>query len=351
MNHHEITDFLKSGALMSCGKGSIAIAWGRRKWASSPELLPSPQFYFPDFFLHSQEPWFSCEHNRIISIREFLERLSTQTHPLPPIQWQIPYKELFQATFQELKVKFQQNELRKAVPFIFARGEGSMQNERLHTCLKSLVTYALRSPVFLYGFWDETEGMLGATPELLFEQETKGENRVKTVACAGTKSAATSSAELLNDPKERAEHALVVEGIRESLSQLGEVSVGERRVAVLPTLKHLLTPIELKGRFVFSQLVRALHPTPALGAFPKEAGERWLRSYEQQITRKRFGAPVGCMTVEGSLYCYVGIRNIQWEKHNLFLGAGCGVVPESQCEKEWQEIELKLRAIREMLSL
>ena len=98
-------------------------------------------------------------------------------------------------------------------------------------------------------------------------------------------------------------------------------------------------PIEviLEQPIDFKAATTALHPTPALGAFPKEAGFTWLENYNQQMPRGRYGAPVGCL-LNNQATCIVAIRNVQWKGSQAKIGAGCGIVKESVLENEWNEI-------------
>jgi menaquinone-specific isochorismate synthase len=207
-------------------------------------------------------------------------------------------------------------------------------------CLKKVQ----ERPLALYGFWNEQEGMLGATPELLFRQNEKG---VETCAVAGT---VTALQEWKNDSKLKEEHEIVVQAIVQALSPYGAVSVGEVGLTPFAHLAHLKTPILLSVTCPFETLVAALHPTPALGASPKEAGAIWLQQVQQLIDRRRYGAPVGLK--KGSTgHCFVAIRNVQWTMQESQLMAGCGFVQGSDVELEWQELKMKLAAMKEILSL
>jgi menaquinone-specific isochorismate synthase len=118
----------------------------------------------------------------------------------------------------------------------------------------------------------------------------------------------------------------------------------------LKTLTHLRTPIqlELTQTADTAALVKALHPTPALGAFPKEEGVEWLKAFDSRTPRKHYGAPLGCC-YGNSISIVVAIRNVQWTPNGLAIGAGCGVIAESKQEREWNEIQLKTEAIFETL--
>ena len=66
----------------------------------------------------------------------------------------------------------------------------------------------------------------------------------------------------------------------------------------------------------------------------------------------RYGAPVGYIEEGGKdSRCLVAIRNMQWKDNWIGLGAGCGIVPESRLDLEWEELQLKIQSIKEILGL
>ena len=86
-----------------------------------------------------------------------------------------------------------------------------------------------------------------------------------------------------------------------------------------------MPPIELTlyERFHFDELVRRLHPTPALGAFPFNEGKKWLEAFEMHTPRQFYGAPVGFHHPGlGLSPCFVAIRNVQWNSSGMRIGAG-----------------------------
>lgn len=345
-------EFISCGALFTYKSGQLLIGWGNREWLTEPDHS-QPCFYFPDYFLKDAKPWFVHEHCQLINTNEFLHILNEVDVPITsPPDWQNPDKETFDRSFFDIQNMISKDQLKKAVPFIYELAEKRMDETQLVKSLKSILNYALSNPVHLYGFWEAGGGILGATPEVLFQCNADG--FLNTMACAGTKNSKDHGATLLSDPKELYEHELVVEGIKESLSPYGKVCVGNIQLLKLSHLTHLVTPlnVQLEAPPVFQDIVKALHPTPAVGAFPKEAGRKWLEEYEVRINRFRFGAPAGYLLPENlESKCYVSIRNVQWQDNTLRISAGCGVVADSRCEREWAEIDLKLKAIKEMLAL
>lgn len=338
--------FLECGSIFYLENNHYIIGWGKRVWTESEGS--GPFFYFPDFFLSNSTPWFQHPYTLIVSGTELLSELSKQKQLKN--EWNQPSFAQFEETFKEIKKIFDLGMLKKAVPYVFTEADLSFNTVQVQASLQKSLLYASENPVHIYGFWDENEGIFGASPEILFNY-TKQEGVLETVALAGTKSH-TDPNHLMNDEKELLEHRLVIEGIYQSLSHLGTVIREQTQILNLPNLSHLKTPIRLKTAHPmdFRSMVKALHPTPALGAFPKQEGWKWLYAYEQKLPRQRYGAPIGYVD-ETFAKCIVGIRNVQWEKKRARIGAGCGVVPESSLTKEWQEIHLKILSIKEMLSL
>lgn len=349
--------FIESGTLMSLKDDRILVGWGKRKWSATTENHSSaPFFYFPDFFLRNSTPWFQQENWCEIELNELLRELEKMSIPQPShYEWKNPHREYFQDAFFKLKKAFSLKELAKAVPYVFETCEQPYPVEQKIRSLIRMLKYKSANPAFLYGYWDASEGILGATPELLFRfTQQQGACHLETMACAATCSCNQKKIALMNDPKELHEHHVVVQGMLESLTPFGTVTVGQLKPLELPGLIHLITPItvSMKTKPDFSSIVHALHPTPALGVFPRDKGIIWLEEYQKNLDRKRYGAPVGFLhkEIEESC-CYVAIRNVQWSGNQISIGAGCGVVAESLLEKEWAEINLKLKAIKDLLAL
>lgn len=352
-----IEQWLTNGAVMSFTPGQLLLGWGKRQSTLPTQAQPKISFYFPDFFLKDPSPWFQYEYTQTIKIDSLLQILTLKKNGLshcyysPTYTWKNDYNPLFCRTFKELKQQMAAGELDKAVPFVFETSPATVTISQLIFSLCNMLKYMQEYPVYLYGFWNQVEGMLGLTPEILFRYSA--EQRLETMACAGTSRKDADCHQFLSDPKQINEHQWVVKGIAEALTPFGKLRIGERQLLSLPNINHLVTPIsvDLDSPPDFESIVKALHPTPALGAFPRAPGMRWLESYQQHIDRRRFGAPVAFLKDDGTAGCYVAIRNVQWDQRGMLVGAGCGIVPASQCDNEWAEINLKLKATKEMLGV
>jgi menaquinone-specific isochorismate synthase len=367
-------EFLVSGALISPKPGRIWLAWGDWKWEQS-QPLSKPAFFCPDFFLTHPAPWAVPSEWMEVSISELFEALENAAEkagiasilPAEKLHWQSPSREGFERVFCDLQKQFENGTLRKAVPVVFERAQVFSNQLDLLNVLFRLTGNLLKSqsPLKLYGFWNAEKGILGATPEDLFEITPEGV--IRTMALAGTRRKSFSEKTepekleqerqaLLTDPKERREHQWVIDDIREALGELGQVQIGQTEVLELPSLLHLKTRIEIGSAGIsFEECMKKLHPTAALGAFPRRAGWEWLRSQDHSRDpgdkRDRFGAPFGVVVPGEGALCLVAIRNIQWERGWIRLGSGCGVIQESVAEREWEELALKRDSVKRLMNL
>lgn len=191
---------------------------------------------------------------------------------------------------------------------------------------------------------------LGATPEVLGRAVA---GRFVSSAIAGTarKDRDPDGVGLLADAKIREEHGLVAEAMREALEPLLDQfeSAPAPRALMSERLVHLETPMsgELGARS-FLEVVRALHPTPALGGAPRDAALAWLREHEA-LDRGLFGGPLGWEAPNGDGVVAVGIRAALLRGTTATLFAGAGVVAESTPEEEWRETVAKLELARSTL--
>lgn len=190
---------------------------------------------------------------------------------------------------------------------------------------------------------------LGATPERLVEVERQ---EVRATCLAGSAARGKTPAEdarlgamLLADVKNRAEHAVVVEMLREALApSCSALEVpAEPALMKLRDIQHLHTPVtgRLKPGHHLLTLVQALHPTPAVGGYPREAALAWIREVEQ-MDRGWYAAPVGWLDSEGNGEFAVAIRSALIREDEAVLFAGCGIMGDSDPQEEWEETRLKM---------
>lgn len=348
---NSISEFIQSGALLSLSNGNMVIGWGVAEFSSFPDPFKL-NFYVSDFFLKEKKPWVCYPYWKEVTSAELLALLTP--YNLPTINWSFCDKDLFEKNFFALQKDFEEGKLEKAVPYIFFKSSEKMNCLRLQQSLIQGIYSFLKKAGYLYGWWKKEEGFLGITPEFLFKHSSNSPLYLQTMALAGSCPSWACLKDFEKNSKEDQEHSIVVKGICQALQELGKITIDPREVLKLPNICHLLTPIHihLNELFEFEKIVKQMHPTPALGAFPQLKGQQWLVDYDLQLKRKFFGAPFGVYDPLKKLsFCLVSIRQVQWNLEGMRIGAGCGVIKESHLEKEWQEIKLKLKTIQQNLAL
>ena len=342
-----IDQFTHCGTLFAKDHNHFFIGYGKRRWSQTPSTL-SPSWYFPDFFLSNETPWFTHQYWEIVAKEDLQKRLPNSGRA-SSLHWTCSQMPLFETSFHELKQAFTAKKLYKAVPYLFQTSSRIPNAELILQMLTSSLLYTSNTSLSNYGFWDEQEGLLGATPEILFSLD--GCN-FSTMACAGTLYSGQKTS-LDDEKKLMKEHRFVVEGIADAIGDFGSsILIGNTDWHAFQHLKHLLTPIHmsLNPGIDFLDLVHALHPTAAIGTYPKREGQEWLQNLDALIPRNRFGAPCACAFQKKTL-CLVAIRNVQWDQNEMRIGAGSGIIQESDLEMEKQEIEMKINTIKKMLKL
>lgn len=210
--------------------------------------------------------------------------------------------------------------------------------ERLEARFPSCRTFLLRLP--------DGAAFLGATPELLCRVRGRS---LETEALAGT----GSGDELLSSPKDRREHALVVEAIDAALRPLcSSIDFdAEPQLKRLPNVTHLWTPIRavLRDGVEGLDAARALHPTPAVGGTPRAAALAFQRAHEG-FDRGWYAGAIGARG-DDSLELAVGIRSALVRGAEATVFAGAGIVAGSTADAEWVETEEKARAMLDALGV
>jgi menaquinone-specific isochorismate synthase len=189
---------------------------------------------------------------------------------------------------------------------------------------------------------------VGASPERLYRRE----GRVLTSeAVAGTRPRGASSDEdaslrdeLLGSEKDRAEHGFVRVGIGEALQPLCEELEVEEGVSEmkLASRRHLVSRVRARLRegVTDAEVLGALHPTPAVGGYPKDGALEEIRALEP-FDRGWWAGPVGWVGADAAEFA-VGIRSGLVKGRRLALFSGAGIVAGSKPDEEWAEIEQKI---------
>ncbi|QIA27362.1 anthranilate synthase component I family protein [Thermaerobacter sp. PB12/4term] len=216
------------------------------------------------------------------------------------------------------------------------------------------------SPYMFFLRFDGETTLLGASPELLVRVEGR---RALTRPLAGTRPRGAGEEddralerELLADPKERAEHTMLVDLGRNDLGRVcrpGTVRV-ERFMAVerYSHVMHLASDVagELaEGRDAVDALA-ACFPAGTLTGAPKVRSMEIIDELEP-VARGPYGGAVGYLGYDGDLDMCIAIRTLVLHAGRGFLQVGAGVVAGSQPEGEWAETEAKARSGLRALAL
>lgn len=199
-----------------------------------------------------------------------------------------------------------------------------------------------------YAWRSAGKAWLGATPETLVRLDGR---RLRTEALAGTR-AAECAAELLASDKDRREHAVVIDAIRKAIAPLTLALPAACAPVVrrLRGLAHLHTRVEatLRDDVDFLQLVRALHPTPAVCGVPLERAAALLATLEGEA-RGLYAGPFLCLSASGDGHAVVALRGALLDGRIAVLPAGAGIVDGSDGEAELAETRVKQHAVIDAL--
>lgn len=199
---------------------------------------------------------------------------------------------------------------------------------------------------------------LGASPERLIK---RWQNRVLTACLAGSVRRGKTKEEdealgryLLSDRKNLHEHRLVVDMIEKLIASVcRRWSVPNEPVLYqLKQIQHLYTPIEgeVAQETLIFDLLQALHPTPALGGYPRQAALSKIKEAEIH-ERGWYAAPVGWLDDSGNGEFVAAIRSALLHGPEAILFAGCGIVKGSDPQAEYEETSLKFRPMLSALGV
>ncbi len=194
----------------------------------------------------------------------------------------------------------------------------------------------------------------GSSPELLVRCE---EGRVETRPIAGTRPRgrdeqedAALAASLLADPKERAEHVMLVDLGRNDLGRVcvdGSVEVPQfMDVERYSHVMHLVSRVRgrlRRGKDAFDVLAAAF-PAGTLSGAPKVRAMQIIDALEP-TARGPYGGCIGYFSFSGNFDSCITIRTIVVANGKAYIQAGAGIVADSQPIKEYHETENKARAL------
>jgi anthranilate synthase component 1 len=212
---------------------------------------------------------------------------------------------------------------------------------------------SLNPSPYMY-FYDMGEfQIVGASPEILVRHEHSSEGeKIVIRPLAGTRPrGATPEADrateqdLLADPKERAEHLMLIDLAR--IAQTGSVKVTESFVVERYShVMHIVSNVEglLKPGLSNMDVLRATFPAGTLSGAPKIRAMEIIDELEP-TKRGIYGGACGYLSYAGDMDVAIAIRTGIIQNQTLYVQAAAGVVADSVPELEWKETEHKARAL------
>jgi len=213
------------------------------------------------------------------------------------------------------------------------------------------------SPYMYYYHFGDFQ-VVGASPEILVRQEATEEGTKITIRpLAGTRPRGTTpekdkaaEQDLLADPKERAEHVMLIDLARNDIgrvARVGSVKVTEAfAVERYSHVMHIVSNVEgilLEGMSNMDVL-RATFPAGTLTGAPKVHAMELIDQLEPS-KRGLYGGACGYLSYAGDMDVAIAIRTGIVKDQTLYVQAAAGVVADSVPELEWKETEAKARAL------
>jgi anthranilate synthase component 1 len=222
---------------------------------------------------------------------------------------------------------------------------------------------SLNPSPYMYYYHLGDAHVVGASPEILVRQENTPEGQKVTIRpLAGTRPrGATPEAdkaaelELINDPKERAEHVMLIDLARNDIgriAQIGSVKVTEAFVVERYShVMHIVSNVEgilregADGKPLTSMdVLKATFPAGTLTGAPKVHAMELIDQLEP-TKRGLYGGACGYLSFAGDMDVAIAIRTGIVKNNTLYVQAAAGVVADSIPEMEWRETEHKARAL------
>ena len=210
--------------------------------------------------------------------------------------------------------------------------------------------------MYFYNFGDFH--VVGASPEILVRQEQTQEGVKVTIRpLAGTRARGATpekdkaaELELLSDPKERAEHVMLIDLARNDIgriAKIGTVKVTEAfAVERYSHVMHIVSNVEgmLNEGMTNMDVLKATFPAGTLTGAPKVHAME-LSDRLEPTKRGVYGGACGYLSYAGDMDVAIAIRTGIIKDQMLYVQAAAGVVADSEPELEWKETEHKARAL------
>ena len=202
--------------------------------------------------------------------------------------------------------------------------------------------------------------IVGSSPEMLVRVENR---KVETFPIAGTRPHVKNPVEnkrltneLLADPKERAEHVMLVDLGRNDIgkvSKFGSVHLPEfMKVHQYSHVQHIVSRVvgELRNEYNSYDALRSVFPAGTVSGAPKVRAMEIIEELEP-TRRGPYAGAVGYFSYNGNSDFAITIRTLVANGEKCHIQVGAGIVADSDPEMEWNETEHKARALIKALEV
>ncbi len=258
-------------------------------------------------------------------------------------------REGFEAAVEKAKEYIRAGDIFQVVLSQRFSGELTVEPLDIYRVLRTLNP----SPYMFFLRLDDTI-VVGASPEVMVRKEGK---KAELRPIAGTRPRSADPGEdtrleqeMLADPKERAEHIMLVDLGRNDLGRVcmtgsvrvSELMVVERYSHVMHIVSNVQGELE-EGRDAFD-VVRATFPAGTLSGAPKVRAMEIIDELEP-VSREVYGGAVGYLSFSGNMDLAIAIRTLVIKDGKVLLQSGAGIVADSNPAAEWQETVNKAMAV------
>jgi len=213
---------------------------------------------------------------------------------------------------------------------------------------------------YMYYYKSGERQIVGSSPEMLVRVDNR---MVETFPIAGTKPNTEDPSEnkrlaqeLLADPKERAEHVMLVDLARNDLgriSKYGSVHVPEfMKVHQYSHVQHIVSQVvgNLRDELQSYDALRAVFPAGTVSGAPKVRAMEIIDELEPS-RRGPYAGAVGYFSFNGNADFAITIRTLFADGNQAYIQAGAGIVADSVPEREWFETDHKAKALMNALEI
>ena len=210
---------------------------------------------------------------------------------------------------------------------------------------KNLLNKNNNSMNFLYSIKDGVN-VIGSTPELIL---SKSNHTIQSESIAGSNYSKNN--DFISDEKEIVEQRIVTDYIIDFFEE-NTVNIkynDKPKIKKTSDIEHLCTSFlaDLKNDKNILDLLIDLHPTPAIGGYPKQKAIDMIRNSKED--RGWYGGPIGWIDNNLDGQFYLNIRSGLGLNKDLYLFSGSGITEKSNADNEWDETEHKFKSMLESL--